>query len=153
MRCRVLRLMGGVLGKDGDIDQSGPNMGRDLGVIRDDFAEIGYAGTELNLGRLAAGAYKRDEPMGQNDAIPWYGRSLLADRQVALESSRGRRRPQLHVDLEHGVMFPTGPSVNRFPWKLLIDAAKSLSTAGKSEQRILPIGTLYSSAKHTYGRQ
>ena len=115
-------------------------------MVPSDFVNICVTGMEEDMGKLVNGT---DDWASFNEnvrAIPWHDRSVLSDRQVALETWRGRYQPILQVDIEPWAVFYMAQPRKGFSMELLKGGGGlgELSKNGTSKQRILPDDALIS---------
>ena len=90
----------------GDVPQEGYNdlpvsvLNQAVRITPGDFVEIGFPPLERRLDKFVNGNDGWTEPTDADNATPWNDRSLLTDRQIALESGWDQHRPQSHIDME-----------------------------------------------------
>ena len=104
--------------------------------IPSDFVDVGFTVLENDLNALVSGSDDWSVPIEPDAVIPWHDRSVLTDRQVAIETWWDKHQPQLHIDIEPCVMFRMGKSGEPFSRESLVSALTSLSEMGSSKQRL-----------------
>ena len=86
-----------------------------VGPVPSDFIDVGFTALEQDLNVLVSGSDSRTVPDAPEFYIPWHDRSILSDRQLSLEAWRGQHKPQLHIDIEHWVMYHMDRPGSYFP--------------------------------------
>ena len=109
----------GAVGRD--VERPNPT----IGFAPDDFFGIGYADLQTKREQLVTGPDGLDVPGQNRNAIPWYGRSLLTDRQTSLGSRWGQFRSPLGPQIEPLIPVFVGKSGKPFPVDLVAESPAS----------------------------
>ena len=123
---------------DGDASTNSQNFTNPAaGLIPPDFVDVGFKSLGKDSEALVSGLGAWAVPVEPESFISWHDRSVLTDRQLALESWWDQHQPQLHVDIEPWVMYQMGKSGDAFSKATLDSAMDTLSKRGSPKQRLL----------------
>lgn len=127
---------------DGEVPVDEVRLAPSVGEVPGDFVGIGYNALGGKLAQIVTGSDDWSRIDAQHWAIPWNDRSLLTERQTALESRRGQYQPRLHAIIEPLVMYYAGASGGPFSTESRVGAITSLTTKGSPKQRFLALEAL-----------
>ena len=116
---------------DGDSSALDPGCANPaVGPVHPDFVNVGFAAMEQVLDTLVSGTDDWAVPCEPESSIPWRDRSVLSERQLPLETWRGRHQPHLHIDIEPWAMYRMDQSGADFSRDSLMGALDILPSRG-----------------------
>ena len=127
---------------DGEVFSDSSIANQSIGNVPDDCVGIRYATSGAKLGHLVDGSGEWADSDRKDPSVPWYGRSLLMDRRMALGEWRGQFQHQLHIGVESWIMFPMGQYGKSFSIKLPAAALTFLPIKGAPNHRLSSLEAL-----------